>query len=95
MTHKSCNLAIPETVWRTSRSLVAAPRWCKECSAPLDDPNWLGPFCHVCNTLFETVRSSRWLTAAQTDWVEENDALAQRKRDLLGTPAEEQDGAAS
>ena len=73
------------------RSSSPAQPQCKQCGAPLAAEQCSRPFCHVCNTMFESVRSSHWLRAAQAQWVEENYALAQKKRALLGIPGNERD----
>jgi predicted amidophosphoribosyltransferase len=87
MACRYCKIDIPETVCQVCKAIEAqSPRICGHCRAPLDDPNWLGRFCHVCNAMYESVRSSRWLSLAQFEWVHENFALARRKRALLGRP---------
>lgn len=86
MACRFCQIESPESICRVCAALESqAPRICKECGAPLDDPNWLGRFCHVCNAMYEAVRASRWLCAAQMDWIHENFELARRKQALLGS----------
>ena len=86
-----CQIQTSGTICRVCEVIESQNlRLCKECGAPLDDPQWMGRFCHVCNAMYETVRSSRWLSQAQADWIHENFALARRKRALLGHPAENQ-----
>jgi hypothetical protein len=83
-----CQIEIPETLCQVCRAIEAqTPATCKECGAPLDDPQWMGRFCHVCNSMYEVIRASRWLSMAQTEWIHENFALARRKRVLLGQTA--------
>ena len=85
MACRYCQIEIPETVCQVCKALEAQIlSMCKECGAPLDDPNWLGRFCHVCNAMYETVRCNRWLSSAQTEWIHENFALARHKRALRG-----------
>ena len=80
-----CQIEIPKAVCQVCKAIQAqTTRICKQCEAPLDDPNWLGRFCHVCNSMYESVRSNRWLSQSQTEWIHENFALARRKRALLG-----------
>lgn len=86
-----CRIEISETVCQVCKVIESqSTRFCKQCGAPLDDPNWLGRFCHICNVMYETVRASRWLSQAQLNWIHENFALARRKRALLGRPSDGQ-----
>ena len=87
-----CSLETPETICQLCAALLEQdPRRCKECGLPLEGAARVRPFCRVCNTMFENVRSSRWLAAAQTEWIHENFEMARRKRMLLGAPAPKQD----
>jgi predicted amidophosphoribosyltransferase len=96
MACKSCGLDITNTVCQVCEALLApSPPLCKQCGAPLSSGQRLGPFCHVCNTMFETVRGSRWLTLAQARWEEENYELDCRKRGLMGSPEKGQDSSPS
>jgi len=85
MACRICRIEIPENLCQLCQAIeTQIPSTCKECGAPLDDPNWLGRFCHVCNSMYETVRASRWLSLAQAEWIHENFEMARRKRALLG-----------
>ena len=87
-----CSLEIPENICQLCATLLDQDtRSCKECGLPLGSAGPVRPFCRVCNTMFENVRSSRWLTTAQTDWIHENFDMARRKRMLLGAPAPKQE----
>ncbi|HWP85648.1 MAG TPA: hypothetical protein VNN17_10690 [Terriglobia bacterium] len=89
MACRNCQLDTPKNLCQVCEAIEAlVPRVCKQCGAPLDDPNWLGRFCHVCNTLYEVVRASQWFSQAQAEWVHENFELARRKRALLGQPTQ-------
>ena len=88
MACRYCQIEIPGSVCQVCEAIESqVPSLCKECGAPLDDPKWLGRFCHVCNTMYETVRSSRWLNSAQLAWIHENFERARQKRALLGQTA--------
>ncbi len=85
MTCRICRVPTTENTCNVCNTFERAPRrFCAECHAPLDDPGWLGRFCRLCNSMYETVRANRWLNRAQADWIHENFQLARNKRSLLG-----------